>query len=264
MAARAYPVEVRTDRGAELVGTLLDAGEDSRAAFIRQVVSVVGAGLAARSRAALAQPPAQIAICAVAWAGATDLLRSLTALLGVEIHSDWQLRFLEGAFLTWVLPILIVLLFTLKATRISGILGVTMFVWSLAESPLQPKGTVLVELVLPVAGFAAMALAPRRIPAAARWVWTTPAAVLAFLLATKIGYYSGVDIIAALVVALCFLPFQPAFAIGWTLAFSIPVIINLLTWPGAGYAGPFTIVLVSCTPLVVIAFGLGRLRVRRG
>jgi hypothetical protein len=87
--------------------------------------------------------------------------------------------------------------------------------------------------------------------------------VLAYFFATKIGLRSGVDIIAPLLVALCFLPFQPSFAIGWGLAWSVPVVVNLLTVPGAGNATAFSIVLASCTPLAVIALGVGRLRVPR-
>jgi hypothetical protein len=262
IAARSYPVEIRAERGAELVGTLLDAGDDSRTAFVRQVASVIGTGLAARAREALTQQPAQIAICALAWAAVIVLVRSLVALLGFEVRATGHVRFPEGAFLTWILPALIVLLFTLKRTRISGILGVALIVGHLVENQAPMAGRVIPELVLPFAGFVLLALTPRRIPTPGRWVWLAPTAVLAYFFATQIGLRSGVDVIVPLMVALCLLPFQPPFAIGWGLAWSVPVVVNLLTVPGAGNATAFTIVLVSCTPLAVIAIGVGRLRVR--
>lgn len=58
------------------MGTLLDAGDNSWAAFVRQVASVIGAGLAARAREALNQQPAQVATCALAWAAVMVLVRS--------------------------------------------------------------------------------------------------------------------------------------------------------------------------------------------
>lgn len=193
----------------------------------------------------------------------------LAGILGFEVRAIGQVRFPEGAFLTWILPALIVLLFTLNRTRISGILGVALIVWHLVEFQGHgPQGTgpdlVIVKLVLPFAGFALLALTPRRIPTPGRWVWLVPTAVLAYFSATGVGLYSGVDIIVPLIVALCFLPFQPSFAIGWGLAWSVPVVADLLILQSAaGNATAVTIVLVSCTPLAVIAVGVGRLRLRR-
>ncbi len=263
IAARSYPADVRSERGGELVGTLLDAGDDSRTAFVRQVGSVIGAGLSARARQALTQPTAQILIWALVWAAVMVLVRGLVALLGMEVRDAGHISFAEGAFLTWILPTLVVVSFTLKQTRLSGILGLALVVWHLVANPGPIPGRVFAELVLPLAGFALLALTPRRIPTPGRWVWLVPTAMLAYFWATGVGFHSGFDITLPLIVALCFLPFQPSFAIGWGLAWSVPVVVNLLTLPSAGNATAFTIVLLSCTPLAVIAVGVGRLRVRR-
>jgi hypothetical protein len=263
MAARAYPAEVRAQRGGELVGTLLDAGEDSGASFVGQVGSVLRAGLAARAREALTQPLTQIATYALAWAAVMTIVRSLVGLVGLDIHATGQVRFPEGTFLTWILPALVVVLFTLKLTRVSGMLGVALIVSRHLESTPPTPVRMLAALVLPLAGFVPMVLAPRRVPSSGRWVWLVPTTVLAFFEVTGIDLYSGVYLIVPLAVALCFLPFQPSFAIGTALAWSIAVVVNLFTITGAGRATAFTIVLASCVPVAVLVASLGRIRARR-
>jgi hypothetical protein len=47
---RLYPKNIRENAGEELVGTLLDAGDASRGAYVRQLVSLVRSGLSARAR----------------------------------------------------------------------------------------------------------------------------------------------------------------------------------------------------------------------
>lgn len=263
IAAGAYPADVRAERGAELVGTLLDAGDDSRSAFGRQLCSVVGAGLAARAREALTQPLAQLVISALAWAAVMEVVWVLVELLGVEARATGQIGFPEGAFLTWILPLLAVVSFTLRRTRISGILGVAFIVSHQVVYPGPMPGTEFARLVLPFVGFALLALAPRRIPLPGRWLWLVPAVLSACFEVAQIGFYSGVDVIVPLYLALCFLPFQPSFVIGTGLAWSVPEIINHVAIPGAGWTTP-GIMLISCGPLALVTASIARLHSRRG
>jgi hypothetical protein len=267
--ARAYPAEVRAERGAELVGTLLDAGGDSWAAFIRQLGSLIGAGLAARTRAALLQPPAQIATCALAWAAVMTAVLGPVAILGSEVRFGGHLHFPEGTLLTLVLllrvvlPILAVVLFTLNRIRTSGLLGLAWAVCRWLEYPPRFEHTAIAEFLLPLVGFGVMVLAPQRMPVRGRWFWLVPAAVFAYFEATGIGAQSGIGYIAPLIAALCLLPFNPSFAIGTTLAWSVLGVVYLTSSGGAGKSTELSIVLVSCVPLALIAVGIGRLRVHR-
>jgi hypothetical protein len=258
-AARSYPADARAERGAEMVGTLLDAGDESWTAFVRQVGSMVRAGLAARAGEALRQPPQQIAIYALAWAAVMVLVLALVGILGFEPWSG-HVGFPEGAFLSWMLPTLVVVSFTLKQTRLSGILGLAVIVSRVLEGAGMPP-TALAELVLSLAGFALLALAPRRIPSSGRWAWVIPTAVLAYFEVTHIGLRSGADILIPLFLALCFVPFKPAFAIGTALAWSMHGAITLIAAPGRETA--VSILLVACVPLAVIAASVGRLGARR-
>jgi hypothetical protein len=264
MAARAYPAEVHAERGGELVGTLLDAGEDSGASFVCQVGSVLRAGLAARARDALTRPLTQIATCALAWVAVMTIVRSLVSLVAFDIRATGHVGFPDGTFVTWILPACVVASFTLKLTRVSGIFGVALIALRLAENATPTSFRLLVELVLPVAGFVAMAIAPRQVPSSGRWVWLVPTTVLVFLEVMGIGLYSGVFLIVPLAVALCFLPFQPSFALGTALAWTLPIAINLFTISGgAGRVTAFTIVVVSCVPFAVMVASFGRVRARR-
>jgi hypothetical protein len=256
IAARSYPADARKERGAEVIGTLLDAGEDSPTAFALQLASVARAGLGARTRSALTQPLGQIVICALAWGAVLVLVRVLVAILSVELHGNGQV-----SPLAWILPTLVVVLFTAKQTRLSGILGVAFIAWDLTELQGPMPGRVFANMALPLAGFVLLAVAPRRIPTAGRGVWLVPTTLLAYLFANRVGLRPGIDIIAPLLLALCFLPFQPSFAIGWTIAWAVPSITGLLTSPGPWSVASY--VLVSCLPFAVIATGLGRLRTRR-
>ena len=164
IAVRTYPVEVRAQRGEELVSTLLDASENSPAAFTRQLVSLVAGGLAARSRTTLRQPLRQMILDLVRWACITTVASGLTGGLA-------SLRWggsLGGSPLTlWVQyigPALLIALFTLGHDRLTGIVGL---IWLYAGSsyyvPPSPSTDFWLEFwLLPLAGFVLMVTVPRR------------------------------------------------------------------------------------------------------
>ncbi len=180
VAVRLYPEAVRAERGGELVGTVLDAGEASRAAFVGQLASVAGAGLAARARQALTQPVGQIASDTLAWAAVMTVVTAVVWSLGMKAHASGDVRFANGTFVTFVLPVLVVVAFTLKRTRISGIVGVALCVFHLLQHPGWVPVVQFAKLGLPLAGFALLVFAPGRVSPSGRWAWAVPAAVFAY------------------------------------------------------------------------------------
>jgi hypothetical protein len=120
IAVRLYPADIRAQRGSELLGTLLDAGEHSRVAFFGQLWSVVVAGLAARARESQAQPAKQLATDALAWAAITTAFTALVALAATVLHLGGTTEFPGGLPAALGLPALALVLFTVRRTRLSG------------------------------------------------------------------------------------------------------------------------------------------------
>ena len=75
VAVRLYPSDIRDSRGKEILGTLLDAGDASLAAFVRQLASLIVGGLVVRSRRALAEPPGKLAASAICWAAIVAVIQ---------------------------------------------------------------------------------------------------------------------------------------------------------------------------------------------
>lgn len=262
IAVRLYPEAGRAERSDELVGTLLDASDDSRAAFARQLRSVVAAGLGARSRAALSEPLGHVGINALVWAAVMALVQGLVEILGIEVRWRGAVRLPAEPLMTLV-PAVSLALFTVRRTRLSGLGGlawVGYWLFGHVSEPVLPTPVAL--RVLPVAGFALLAFAPDKVSARGRWLWLAPAAVFVVFEVTLIGYTSGVGYLAPVVVALCLLPFQPSFALGTALAWSALGALQL-TLPGPDSYLAFSYGLLACTPIAVIAVSAGRRATRR-
>lgn len=262
IAVRLYPDAGRAERSDELVGTLLDASDDSRVAFARQLRSVVAAGLEARSRVAVSKPLGQIGINALAWAAVMVVVQLLVGILGFEVRSRGAVQFPAGQLVDWVLPVVILALFTLRRTRLSGLAGLIFVGYGLLPHVPLAGGTVAV-LVLPLTGFALLAFAPQKVSPRGRWVWLAPAAVFAFFAVTSIGYQSGVAYIAPVVVTICFLPFNPSFAMGTVLVWSALAARQLALFGGTGRGLLLSVALLACTPIAVIASSVCRRATRR-
>lgn len=165
LALRAYPSDVRSARGEEMLGTLLDAREDSEWAFIRGCISLVIGGL--RERARVNARAGSVRLLADGFIQAA-LLWSLWALL------RWRLP-PEGYSDTWprlylVLLIAVVVCWALGRDRIGGICGLVATGHGALEA-LQPGSTLgsagvphaafVVQWTVIVGCFAVMALKPR-------------------------------------------------------------------------------------------------------
>lgn len=258
-AVHLYPSDIRDSRGKEILGTLLDAGDASLAAFARQLASLIVGGLMLQSRRALAEPPRQIGARTLCWAAIVTVIQlpfrqGVLALDGV----------LPGVPLVtvrdmFILPLVILASFTLGGRRLAGLLGlawVALYVrdW---EPPGLAISKIVVAVVLPAAGFSLLTLRPQAAPKAwqARMLWLVPAAALAlvsmvplwFPVSDPLLWFSGGSIVALVPVvsALVFLPVAPAFAIGTALAWSVP---HLWIY---GHESLWTIVLLACTPVAL-------------
>lgn len=250
IAARTYPAEVRADRGEELIGTLLDAGETSMAAFGRELVSLVAGGLAARSRQALSQPLRQITLDLVRWACIVIVARELAGNLA---SLRWGGSFGGSLSTVWLLyagPALILAVFTAGRDRAAGIIGL---IWVVADihSHSRPPVSIWIEFwLLPVAGFILMATRPSRMAGPERALWLIPAIVWAIFQYTELGQQSGVGYLTPVLATLAFLPAAPAFALatalGWSLmaAWYLPI--------GDGDTTRLAVELLSCTPVALI------------
>lgn len=160
VAVRACPRELRAGREAELLGTVLDAGEASRRALAVQLGSLVLLGLAARGRAALGRPPRRVWFEAVGWAAVVSIAIPLGSFLIDELQHGRVGGSLWSVLLGYVLPVLTLVLFTTGRTRIAGVSGCG---WALAhlwvgygDQSLHFNPGVGTAL-LPVVGFALMA-----------------------------------------------------------------------------------------------------------
>lgn len=265
-AVRLYPTAVRNERGAELLGTLLDAGDASTIAFAGQLCSVITAGLVARLRESMTQTSAQLAISTVAWVALVTVAGSLVAAGAFAIRYR-NVSFTGGILSAFVLPALILVLFMVRRTRLSGLVGLGWVVFHVVDyyqvaGVSRPISNLVFWYLLPITGFAALCLVPQRVASRGRWVWLVPAAVYAFFQVTLIGNQSGLGDLAFVVVALCFLAFMPAFALGTALAQSAWGVWILTA---ASYTGRWTTIaieLFACTAVAVATVGVGRLLVR--
>jgi hypothetical protein len=260
-AVRAYPAEVRAVRGDELIGTLLDAGEHSVAQFARHLVSLVTGGLAARARAALAQPLRPMGADVLRWACIMIVARGLTgelASLRWDGAPPWSL---QTICLLWGGPALVLVLFTAGRDRMAALVGLMCLVADILSRS-RPPVSLSVQLWLPeVAGFIVMVVAPRRKVGFERALWLIPAVVWALFWYTELGRLSGVGYVTPVLATLVVLPIAPAFALGTAAAWSL-----LSAWYLSIPYGPsirLGFELLSCAPLAVVLLILSRRALRR-
>jgi hypothetical protein len=261
VAVRLYPKAIRDSRGGEILGTLLDAGEESLLAFVRQLASLIAGGVVARSRRALTGPPAKLAASAISWA-AIILLTRFPFGQGVRVLY-WPLGFtlpLVTVRDMVVLPLIVLASFTLGGRRLAGLLGLVWVALFVREYgyPGVFRAETIGMAVLPAAGFGLLTWRPQAAPAAwqTRTLWLVPAAALALVTMAVLRFspYSGqsVTVLIPVVAALVFLPVAPGFAIGTALAWSAQ-------WAWIfGSESTWTIALLASTPVALALVGAGR------
>jgi hypothetical protein len=190
---RLYPKDIRESAGAELVGTLLDAGDASRGAYVRQLVSLVRSGLAARARLELSQPLGRIAASTLCWVAVMSAMSRLVSVIGIRLRwGDSPGSDTETLLYCYIIPALILVLFTLRHDRTTGILGLAWLAIFLHQHSMLPRTGFVESVPLQAAGFALLALKPRTTLPAGRFLWPGPAIVWLVYQVTLLGQLSGV------------------------------------------------------------------------
>lgn len=263
-AVRLYPQSVRDERGNELVGTLLDAGQESSVAFAGQLASLVMGGLAARSRQSLDQPLGRIAVDALCWVAVSIVMLTFVTL----IAAMFRFGDLGGAVPAVAACGLILALFTVGRTRLAGIAGLVS-VAALVILARRVSTSWSVGLLLPAAvGFIALTLSRRRTPISGRLLWTVPAIAYAAFQLWAAGQHPGsshpLEALAAIspaLAAIVFLPIAPAFAVGTALAWSLEGLRVLII----GLDRPLLLLLamLSCAPVALALTRVARRAVSR-
>lgn len=256
-AVRLYPADLRAAKGDELVGTLLDAGDASLAAFITQLVSLVIAGLVASSRKALSQPTVQIASDTVKW-GAVITVASAMATDVVE-YVHWGGGIDWATITSWqqcLAPTLILVMFIVGQDRLAGVTGLTWCVDVLIRQPQLPSSAWISLMVLPILGFGLMTIAPRRPREPLRGLVLIPILAWAVFRWTELGQHSGAGYLVPVIVAAALVSIKPSLTLGTALASSL-LAAYYITIPETHFL-VLSIVMFSCTPIAVGIVALTR------
>jgi hypothetical protein len=253
-AVRLYPVEIRTTRGDELVGTLLDAGEHSLIGFIGQLTSVILGGLMARSREASAQPVDQLLSDAIRWAAIMSLAGGLT--MDIVTGVRWGDGSVPVAYDT-ILPAVVLVMFLARVDRAAGITGLIYCIDFAGHHPLAPVGLRIQEVVQ-VAGLGLMTVHPRRHDAL-RSLALLPLLASMFFWWTELGRLSGLGYLLPVFVALIFAGIKPALAVGTALSCAI-LAPYYLAIPGTTL---HSVGLLTAVPIALALVGLSRSLARR-
>jgi hypothetical protein len=264
---RLYPADIRENAGNELVGTLLDAGDASRTAYVQQLISLVRSGLAARARSELRQPLGRIATSTLCWVAVMNVMYESVQGIGITLRwgGTWG-GSTETLLYSYVLPALILVLFTLRRNRITGILGLAWLAIFLHQHPLLPLSVFFETIPLQAAGFALLAIKPREPLPAGRLLWPAPAIVWLLYQVTLLGQLSGVGKTTPMLAALLLLPWAPSLALGTAITWALTAIYYLNIYqiePSAPHLLVEAIELLAGVPLTLIIASMGRRAVTR-
>jgi hypothetical protein len=176
-ALRAYPPAVRQARGLEMLGMLLDVGEQSRRAFVRESWSLVLGGL--RERGALAARAGSRRLVADACCRAVLIFLMLWLIIALRPQGSVAP---SGRLLVQDVVLAAILAGALVGyQRIAAVGGLAALI---AFGPLGPPTQLvrLAEVLVPIGCLLVMVVAPQRRPRdPRRLLWLVPVAVLATL-----------------------------------------------------------------------------------
>lgn len=265
LALWAYPAGLRSARGDEMLGTVLDASAGSLRGFARELADLVRLGLRARGELAARVGAARLVADGVCLAGTWLMTLDFATLLAQ------RQRGLGGPLLGWPSIALIGAALMLALVGVDRVAGAAALAWTAfrlpALSELHPGLLGLLPEVVPAVCFAVMVLAPRRRSADPRglaWLIVPVWLVLALgpppfeqnpLLVAGVA----LGAIAVVALAVVLLPTDPRLAIAGALPLS-----NLAIGVAQSHHDTSlpVLVLVSATP-AVLAVALVRTR-RRG
>jgi hypothetical protein len=244
-----YPPNIRVSRGQEILGTLLDAGSESRTAFVREIASISLGGLLARSRVAYERPSRSIA---------SNILAA-AALMWLADHIAFDVQwFVQDpkvpdalTFMGWadvLIPALVLVLVLARSDRLAGALGLAWIGLDLFHY--NPGPTAYIFDVAPALIFTGMILAPDKTTHGWRpIVWLLPGLLWGFSVVTGRGLTNGIGFITPPILALGFVALDPAFAIGTALTWTFFGISGLTINPSSV---PADLQWASCAPLALL------------
>ena len=208
-ALHAFPPAIRSARGPEMLGTLLDASATSQTRFAREIVDLVRSGLRARATET-AQAGAQRLVAdgfclAAVWlltlflaADVANRIRGPLPGDPAALVSSWSLALLGAALV----------LALIGSDRLAGAAAL-LFTASVFDDPARYDltGAARLPLLVPLICFGALLLAPRRRKLSVRRLaWLTAAAALALAASRSDDAIAAVALLGLIV----FVP--PAFA----------------------------------------------------
>ncbi|MGH2857001.1 MAG: hypothetical protein ACRDMJ_05900 [Solirubrobacteraceae bacterium] len=250
-----YPAEVQHTRGNELIGTLLDAGDASTRAFLANAASLAKSGLSERARQELRRPVGQILVGALCWAAVLSAMSVVVEAIGNSVMWGGTIFSFgndpETIIDMYVLPVLILALFTSGRNRTTGLLGLLRVAMRLHQSSMISLADFLITIPVPAVGFGLLAIRPRSIPHAGRYLWPIPAACLAFYWSTLLGQHSGIGRLTPILAAAVLLPAAPALALGLGIEWLLQG-IGYLTYPGGDGYTLWTVEFLACLPVVLL------------
>ena len=259
---RLYPKETRESAGEELVGTLLDAGDASRGAYVRQLVSLARSGLLGRARSELTQPLGQIAASTLCWVAVMSAMRQLVGVIGTRLRFDGTSgSSTEMLLYSYIFPALILVLFTLRRNRTTGILGLAWLAILLHQRSMLPLSDFLDTVPLQTAGFALLAVKSGKPLPAGRLLWLAPAIVWLLYLVTLLGQQSGVGTTTPVLAALLLLPWAPSLALGTAITWGLTAIDFFRLYaivPSAPHLLVDAIELLAGVPLALLVAAVAR------
>ena len=259
---RLYPTDIRESAGKELVGTLLDAGDASRTAYVRQLISLVRSGLAARARSELRKPLGRIAASTLCWVAVMNVMYESVEGIGITLRwgGTWG-GSTETLLYSYILPALILVLFTLRRNRITGILGLAWLAIFLHRHSMLPLSVFFETVPVQAAGFALLAVKAREPLPAGRFLWPAPAIVWLLYQVTLLGQLSGVGRTTPFLAALALLPWAPSLALGTAITWALTAIDYLNIYQSVPSTPHFLVEaleLLAGVPLAVIIASMGR------
>jgi hypothetical protein len=240
---RLYPKNVRQDTGEELVGTLLDAGDASLGTYADELVSLARSGLSARARVELSQPVLRIAASTLCWVAVMSAMGELVQTIGIGLRwGGGPGSSTETLLYSYIIPALILVLFTLRRNRTTGILGLTWLAILLEQHPMLPLSGFFQTIPPQAAGFALLAIKPREPLPAGRFLWPVPATVWLIYQVTLLGQLSGVGKITPVLAALMLLPWAPSLALGTAISWALTAIYYLDRYQSVPFFAPHLLV----------------------
>ncbi|MGO9885942.1 MAG: hypothetical protein ACLPV4_23345 [Solirubrobacteraceae bacterium] len=247
-ALRAYPPAVRQARGPEMLGMLLDAGEQSNRALVRESGSLVLGGLRERRALAARAGTRRLIADACCQAVLIFLMLWLISALNTQVITGPTQRL----FIQEVVLVAIVACALVGYERIAAVGGLAVLIaFTPIGEHIQPVGPA--RMLVPIACLLVMVCAPRRRPHdPRRLLWLLPVGVLAALHAH--AYVSLAEVLAVMSVGgLLRLLHDPRLAIACSLVWITLLLADAARQAPAGLRSLVIQAAVACGLILTVA-----------